>query len=164
MSLPPGYYVVLIHFLKVKELLYNSSSRSISPSNCNSLGTSILNESIRNKEIIKVHMVARTTRRLRQSFDQVQDYCLCLISTISSLNCSPKLLGVHTPIGPFLIPGICQFQTSKKPLQAAPQTLYHIGIGLFGTVVVSFDRPLNHTIISSTAKSCPGFQTLKLTS
>ena len=86
MSLPPGYYVLPVHFLKIKKLLNNPGIRSTRLSNCNSLGAGILDEASRNKEVIKVNVVARPYRRLRQSFDQVQDYCLCLVSTISGLN------------------------------------------------------------------------------
>src|SRR5882757_9637673 len=97
----PGYYVLFIRFLKVKKLLNNSTSCPACPSNCNSLGTGILDKTSRNKEIIKVNVVARSLRRLGQSFDQVQDYCLCLISTVSSLFGPPKLTRCphsHRPI------------------------------------------------------------------
>src|SRR5450756_196924 len=91
MSLPPRYYVLLIYFLKVKELLNNSGIRSTSPGNCNSLGAGILNETSRNKEIIKVNVVARPLRRLRQAINQVQYYCLGLIPPISFSFCPTKL-------------------------------------------------------------------------
>jgi hypothetical protein len=100
-GLAPGYYVLLVRFLKVKKLLHNSTSYPACPSNYNSLGAGILDEASRNKEIIKVNVIARPLRRLGQSFNQVQDYCLCLISTISSLNCPTKLPGsmyFHRPI------------------------------------------------------------------
>jgi hypothetical protein len=51
--------------MKVKKLLNNPTSYPASPSNCNSLGASILNEASGNKEIIKVNMVARPLGRLR---------------------------------------------------------------------------------------------------
>ncbi len=89
MSLPLGYYVLLVHFLKVKELLNNPGIYPACPRNCNSLGAGILDKASRNKEIIKVDIVTRSLRRLGQSLNQVQDYCLCLISTVSSPNCAP---------------------------------------------------------------------------
>jgi len=59
------YYILFIQFLKVKKLLNNPTSSPISPSNYNSLGASILDKASRNKEIIKVNVVARPLRRLR---------------------------------------------------------------------------------------------------
>jgi hypothetical protein len=64
-GLSPGDYVLFIRFLKVKKLLNNPTSCPASPSNCNSLGASILDKTSRNKEIIKVHVIARALRRLR---------------------------------------------------------------------------------------------------
>jgi hypothetical protein len=61
----PRYYILFIRFLKVKKLLNNPPSCPISPSNYNSLGTSVLDEASRNKEIIKVNVIARALRRLR---------------------------------------------------------------------------------------------------
>jgi hypothetical protein len=63
--LPLRYYILLIRFLKVKKLLNNSTSYPIYPSNYNSLGAGILDEASRNKEIIKVDIIARLLRRLR---------------------------------------------------------------------------------------------------
>lgn len=65
MSLPPRYYILLVHFVKVKELLNNPSIPSTRPSNCNSLGAGILDEASGNKEIIKVDVISRPLRRLR---------------------------------------------------------------------------------------------------
>jgi hypothetical protein len=90
-GLSPGDYILFIRFLKVKKLLNNSTSCPACASNCNSLRASILDESCRDKEIIKVDVIARPLRRLRKSLNQVQDYCLCLISTISSLLSPTKL-------------------------------------------------------------------------
>jgi hypothetical protein len=61
----PRYYILFIRFLKVKKLLNNPPSYPASPSNYNSLGTSVLNKASRNKEIIKVNVIARALRRLR---------------------------------------------------------------------------------------------------
>jgi hypothetical protein len=61
----PGYYILFIRFLKVKKLLNNPPSYPTSPSNYNSLGTSVLDEASRNKEIIKVNVISRTFRRFK---------------------------------------------------------------------------------------------------
>jgi hypothetical protein len=61
----PRYYILFIRFLKIKKLLNNPPSYPVSPSNCNSLGISVLNEANRNKEIIKVKVIARALRKLR---------------------------------------------------------------------------------------------------
>ncbi len=66
-----GYYVLLIRFLKVKKLLNNSTSCPTCPSNCNSLGAGILDEAGRNKEIIKVNVIAGPLRKLREAINQV---------------------------------------------------------------------------------------------
>jgi hypothetical protein len=58
------YYILFVRFLKVKKLLNNPTSGPASPSNYNSLGASILDKASRNKEIIKVNVVARPLRRL----------------------------------------------------------------------------------------------------
>jgi len=64
-GLSPGDYVFFVRFLKVKKLLNNSTSCPACPCNYNSLGTIVLNEASRNKEIIKVNVIARALRRLR---------------------------------------------------------------------------------------------------
>ena len=89
MSLPLGYYVLFIHFLKVKKLLNNPGICPAYPYNYNSLGAGILDEASGNKEIIKVNIIARSLRRLGQSLNQVQDYYLYFISTVSSPNYPP---------------------------------------------------------------------------
>jgi hypothetical protein len=164
MRFSPRYYVLLVHLVKIKKLFNKARISPASASNRNSLRASILDEFGKNKEIIQVNVITRALRGLRQSLNQVQDYCLRLIPSLPALIVPPSSCGIHMPTGPFLMPRICQFHISKKPLWATPQTLYPVGIGLFGTVVVSFDRPLYRTIISSTAKSRPCFQTLDLTS
>jgi len=63
------YPKVLYPFYPISEGLRSSLITPlvvpVSPSNCNSLGTSVLDEASRNKEIIKVNVIARALRRLR---------------------------------------------------------------------------------------------------
>jgi len=64
-GLSPRDYILSVRFLKVKKLLNNSTSYPTYPSNCNALGAGILDKASRNKEIIKVYVIARALRRLR---------------------------------------------------------------------------------------------------
>jgi hypothetical protein len=88
---PPRYNVPFVLLFKLQEFLIYASCIPTSTSNSDPLRTSVLDKSRRDKEVIKKYMIAIAFWGTRQLLDQVKDYSLSLVPSISCFNRSTEL-------------------------------------------------------------------------